>query len=385
MDMPASRRRSRLALRWLAFPFGLALAATLLAACGGGGGDDTITLYNGQHPQLTQALVDAFSKQTGITVRVRTDDGIVLADEILQEGSSSPADVYLTENSPELMVLSEHHLLAKLPASITGQIPARYNSPSGNWAGVALRVSALAYNSSLMSAAELPTTLLALAQPRWKGKLAVAPTDSDFVPLVGAVIAVYGTARARAWLAGLKANAVRSTRTTRRWSPRSTAGRRKSASSTSTTGTGSGSRSARATSTAGSTTSRIATSGSIENISGAAVLASSQHKTDAERFVSFLASAPAQRILAASDDYEYPARQGVAAESRSAAVAQVDPAVLSVVRLGDDQRPHCCSSSPASPEPRPAPVRAPMHDPGSESCEHVGVDDVGRLRSRHRR
>ena len=79
---------SRLALRWLAVPVGMALAASLLAACGGGGSDDAITLYNGQHPQLTQALVDAFEKQTGIHVRVRTDDGIVLADEILQEGST---------------------------------------------------------------------------------------------------------------------------------------------------------------------------------------------------------------------------------------------------------------------------------------------------------
>ena len=41
------------------------------------------------------------------------------------------ADVYLTENSPELMLLTEHHLLAKLPASITSQIPAQYDSPTG--------------------------------------------------------------------------------------------------------------------------------------------------------------------------------------------------------------------------------------------------------------
>ena len=332
-----SRRKSRLGLRWLAIPVGLALAASLLAACGGGGGDDAITLYNGQHPQLTQALVDAFSKQTGITVRVRTDDGIVLADELLQEGSSSPADVYLTENSPELMVLSEHHLLAKLPASVSGQIPARYNSPSGNWAGVALRVSALAYDPSLVSAAQLPTTLLALAQPKWKGKLAVAPTDSDFVPLVGAVTAVYGTARARAWLAGLKANAalyqddeavaaavdrgqadVGIVNQYYWYRLRLEVG-------------------------PGNIHSRLyyfpnRDVGSIQNISGAAVLASSQHKTDAEKFVSFLVSAQAQRILAASDDYEYPARQGVAANPALPPLSQVDPAVLGVVRLGDDQR-----------------------------------------------
>ena len=56
---------------------------------------------------------------------MRTNDGIVLADQILQEGSASPADVYLTENSPELMNLEEHGLLAKLPGAMLDQVPAR--------------------------------------------------------------------------------------------------------------------------------------------------------------------------------------------------------------------------------------------------------------------
>ena len=36
-----------------------AILASLLTGCGGSGGR-SITLYNGQHPQLTQVLVAAF-------------------------------------------------------------------------------------------------------------------------------------------------------------------------------------------------------------------------------------------------------------------------------------------------------------------------------------
>ena len=61
----------------------LGMTASLLVSCGGSGAN-TITVYNGQHSQLTEALVHAFEQQTGIDVRVRTDDGIVLADQILQ-------------------------------------------------------------------------------------------------------------------------------------------------------------------------------------------------------------------------------------------------------------------------------------------------------------
>jgi iron(III) transport system substrate-binding protein len=64
----------------------------------------------------------AFEKQTGISVQVRTNDGIVLADQLLQEGRSSPADVYLTENSPELSTLDQH---GRKAPRVDAQAPAR--------------------------------------------------------------------------------------------------------------------------------------------------------------------------------------------------------------------------------------------------------------------
>jgi iron(III) transport system substrate-binding protein len=329
-------------LRWLAISAGPLIAASLLAACGGasaanggGSGSTTITLYNGQHPQLTQAIVNAFEKQTGIHVKVRTDDGIVLADQILQEGSHSPADVYLTENSPELMLLTDRNLLAKLPASITGQIPAQYDSPTGNWAGISVRVSALAYDPSLVSPSGLPASILDLAKPQWKGKVAIAPTDSDFVPLVGAVIAKYGQPAALNWLRGLKANSTQD------------------ADIEAVVAAVNSGRDAvgiinqyywyrlRTELGTGKTHSKVyyfpdQNVGGLENISGAAVLASSAHKTAAEKFVSFLVSAQAEKILAAGDTYEYPVRPGVAANPALTPLSQVNPAILSVVSLGND-------------------------------------------------
>ncbi len=307
---------------------------SLLDACGGGD-VNTITLYNGQHPQLTQALVSAFERETGIRVQVRTDDGIVLADEILQEGSSSPADVYLTENSPELMLLTQHHLLAKLPTSITAQIPSGHNSPTRNWVGVALRVSALVYDPSRISASQLPPTVMDLAKPQWKDKVAIAPTDSDFVPLVGAVLATHGTTATKSWLAGLKANAALYQ----------------------------DDESVAAAVNRGQAAVGIINQyywyrlrlevgasgmhsklyffpnhdvGAIANISGAAVLASSGQRANAERFVEFLVSPTGQRILADSDDFEYPARPGVAPNPALPSLSEVNPAFLNVVKLGDD-------------------------------------------------
>jgi iron(III) transport system substrate-binding protein len=327
--------------QWLAISAGTLAAAALLTACSGASaadsgdsGSTTITLYNGQHPELTAALVSAFEKQTGIHVKVRSDDGIVLADQMLQEGSHSPADVYLTENSPEMMLLSDHHLLAPLPSSITSQVPSQYDSPTGDWVAISLRVSALAYSPSRLSASQLPASILDLAKPQWKGKVAFSPTDSDFVPLVGAVIAAYGQPAALNWLRGLKANGT----------------------------TYADIEAADAAVNHGQAAVGIINQyywyrlqlelgtdthsklyffpnrdvGGIENISGAAVVASSSHKSAAQQFVSFLVSEQGQRILASGDTFEYPARPGVAANKVLAPLSQVNPAVINVVKLGND-------------------------------------------------
>jgi iron(III) transport system substrate-binding protein len=316
------------------------MLAALLLGCGSlvagcGDSSNSITLYSGQHPQLTRAIANAFERQTGIHVRVRSNDGIVLADELLQEGASSRADVYLTENAPELTMLTEHRMLAGLPASIIDQVPGRYDSPTGNWVGVALRVSALAYDPSRVSAAQLPASILALADPRWRGRVAIAPTDSDFVPLVGAVIARYGATRARSWLAGLKDNAAlyQDIESVVAAVDRGQASvgvinqyywyrlRREQG--------------------AADTHSRLyyfpgGDIGAIENVSGAGMLASSHRKPAAEKFLAFLVSPTAQRIIAAGDDYEYPVRPGVPPNPALTPLSAVKPAEFSAVSLGND-------------------------------------------------
>jgi iron(III) transport system substrate-binding protein len=317
------------------------IAATIvglsLAGCGGGGSaDPSLVLYNGEHPQLTSELVQAFTRQTHIKVSVRTEDGIVLADQILQEGHSSPADVYLTENSPELMNLEAHGLLAKLPAGTRAQVPAREQSPAGDWVGIALRVSSLAYDPARVSSSQLPRSVLELGQPAWKGKIAVAPTDSDFPPVVGAVIATYGKSAAAKWLAGLKRNAQ----------------------------IYQDEEAVVAAVNRGDVAAGIVNQyywyrlrlelgqsgihsrlyyfpnhdpGSIENTAGAAVLASSKHRQEAQRLVQFLSSAAGQRILASSYDFEYPARPGIAANPALPPLGSISVAALNPAALGTDQ------------------------------------------------
>jgi iron(III) transport system substrate-binding protein len=330
-----TRGRGRRLLRAGSLVAVAVFCAALAGGCAGGSSSSSITLYNGQHTKLTSSLAAAFEKATGVKVQIRTSDSAVLADQIIQEGDVSPADVYISENSPELMELQRRGLLARLPQSILRQAPVD-SSPSGEWVGMALRVSSLVYDPARVAPSKLPASILDFAQPQWKGKVAIAPTDSDFPPLVGAVIATHGEAAARDWLAGLKRNAriyqdeeaivaavnrgdVRSGVINQYYWYRLQLELGKKAMS-----------SALYYFSADDV-------GAVVNISGAALLKSSKQRKNAERFISFLVGKAGQRIIAGSDDFEYPVRHDTAPNSALPPLASIGHTSLGVAALGNGE------------------------------------------------
>src|SRR6201999_3970983 len=126
----------------------------------------TLTLYSAQHEQTTSALVAAFTKATGIAVRVKSDDEDVLTAQLEQEGSRSPADLFYTENSNWLAQLDQRGLLAKANASALASVPHRDSATDGTWLGISARISVLVYNAAKLKASQLPSSVLGLADPR---------------------------------------------------------------------------------------------------------------------------------------------------------------------------------------------------------------------------
>jgi iron(III) transport system substrate-binding protein len=312
-------------------------AGWLLAGCGGAqGSGQSITLYSGQHEQTTQSLVSAFEKATGITVNVRSDDEDTLADEIVAEGSDSPADVVYTENSPALEYLQSRGLLAAVDASTLALTPARYSSPQGDWVGVSARVSVLIYDPSLISASRLPTSVLQLADPRYQGELALAPGETDFQPIVTSVARAEGTTAALSWLEGMKVNAG-----DHLYPDDETI-----ASEVNRGAVAFGVVNQyywyrmRAEIGASNTHSAIAyftpdDPGYVIDVSGAAVLRSSRHQAAAQRLLAFLVSAQGQEIIAHSTSFEYPIASGVTTAQPESPFEALRPDPVTVSELGD--------------------------------------------------
>jgi iron(III) transport system substrate-binding protein len=320
----------------------IALAMVIgLSACGGSGSSgsaNTITLYNGQHEQTTARLVAGFEKQTGIKVKVRSDDEDVLGNQILQEGSSSPADVFYTENTPVLEDLQEKGLLAPLSASTLAAVPSKYSSPQGDWVGVSARVSVLVYNTSLIKASELPNSILELAQPKWKGKLGFAPSETDFQPLVTAITKLDGVAAAEKWLKGLQANS--------KVYPDNETVVSQVNNGESTVGIINHYYWYRLRDEVGASAMHSALHyyaphdpGYLLNVSGAAVLRSSSRQAAAQKFVAFIVSKAGQEILAHSHSYEYPLGSGVQSAQPLKPFDELSPAPVTIGDLGNGSAP----------------------------------------------
>ncbi len=166
---------------------GIALAATAalgLAACGSGSSSPAgssaaangssageITVYNAQHESLTKEWIDAFTAETGIKVTVRQGDDTEMSNQIVQEGQASPADVFLTENSPAMTQVENAGLFADVDKATVDQVPAEFRPSTGKWTGIAARSTVLVYDKNKISARQAAEVHAGPGQPRVEGPL----------------------------------------------------------------------------------------------------------------------------------------------------------------------------------------------------------------------
>lgn len=317
-------------------------AVTALAACGGSdstpaaaggtGSTASLVIYNAQHENLVQPVVDAFTAATGTAVEMRSGDDSELSNQIVQEGEASPADVFLTENSPGMTLVDGAGLFAQLPAATRAQTPAQYSATDGNWVGFAARSTVLPYDTRALSADQLPSTILDLARPEWKGRFGISPAGADFQAIVSAVVQLEGEDVAATWLAGLKENA-----------------KVYQGNSTVMKAVNSGEIETgviyhyywyedRAEGGANSANVELkflgnGDPGAFLSVSGAGVLASSANADAAQQFVAFLTSAAGQQAIASSPALEYTIASGVPANPALPPLSGLTPPVVDPTAL----------------------------------------------------
>ncbi|MGW1072100.1 iron ABC transporter substrate-binding protein [Streptomyces sp. NPDC002537] len=293
----------------------------------------SITLYSGQHEQTVKALTADFTKRTGVKVSLRSGDEAELANQLLQEGSASPADVFYAENPPALTVLENKGLLAPVQAGTLKAVPAADSSPKGDWVGVSARTAAFLAGTGKPADSAAPASVLDLAKPEWKGRLGIAPSETDFAPVVTRVLKAKGADATKQWLQGLKANSK-------------VYGSNEDLSAAVNSGEVEGGvideyywyrlRDEKGAANTHSKLHYFAKSdpGALVDVSGAAALKGGKHQAAAQAFLAYLVGAPAQNVIADSESYEYPLVTGVRGKAELPALDSIGT-VADVAQLGD--------------------------------------------------
>ena len=328
-------RRVACATGLVAVMLGVAACGTSSTSTGadkGAGEKATLTLYNAQHEDLMALMVADFTKATRIKVNMRNGEDFELGNQLVQEGAVSPADVFVTENSPAMTLVDSKGLFAKVDDATLAQVPVQFAPTDKGWVGFAARSTVFAYNPGQLKAADLPASIMDLAQPQWKGKVGISAAGADFQAIVSAVLSIKGATATVAWLKGLKDNA-----------------RLYQGNGAVMKAVNAGEISSgviyhyywykdQAESGANSKNVKLLYFGNQDpgaflSISGAGVIKSSKHQAEAQQLVKYLNGAAGQKVLADSAALEYPIGNGAAANKALKPLGELSPPTVDLATL----------------------------------------------------
>jgi iron(III) transport system substrate-binding protein len=290
----------------------------LVGGCASGPDGDApqegaLQIYSAQHIEITEAVAAAFTEETGVPTQVRDGQDSSMGHMIVEEGDASPADVFLTENSPAMTTVERAGRLAAVDPTTLAQVRPGLAPSSGLWAPIAARSTVLIYNTTLIAEEELPSSIMELAEPAWDGRWGAAPGGADFQAIVAGMLAERGEPETRAWLEGLASGAEiyqNNIATMEAVSSgevpvgimyhyywfRDQAGDGRASADTALHFFGGGD------------------PGAFVSLSAGGVLATSDMPDEAQRFLAFVTSEAGQRVLVDSGAMEYAVGQGVASD-----------------------------------------------------------------------
>ena len=308
-------------------------AALTVAACGDD--DDALTIYSGRSDNLIGPLLEQFTSDTGIEVKVRYGGSAELAATILEEGGNSPADVFFAQDAGALGALAGKGRLQPLPDSLLEKVAPSFRATDRQWVGVSGRARVLIYNTDRIKESDLPASVFDFTDAVWRGRVAWAPQNGSFQAFVTALRLSQGESVARDWLEAMRENRTRAYVNNTAIVQAVVAGEIE-------VGLvnhyylypfleeqGSGFKARNYFFSNGDI-------GGLINVAGAGILDSAENVTNARRFIDYLLSPAAQRYFA-DETFEYPLVEGVPISPELPPLSTLRPPSLDLNQLSDLQ------------------------------------------------
>lgn len=205
-------------MRWRHRMLMVIVATLVIVGCGGQPAvgtdgvhhDKRLVIYSGRNEALLKPVVDAFrAKYPDIRVDIKSGKNSELAAAIIEERTRPQADVFISTDMLTHINLSKEGVFAAAPIAGSEGIPQKLKASDGSWTSITSRARVIMYNTTLVRAEDVPTSIFDLTDPKWQGKIAAAnATNGSMQAQVATMQALVGDTATAAWLAGLVANKV---------------------------------------------------------------------------------------------------------------------------------------------------------------------------------
>jgi iron(III) transport system substrate-binding protein len=193
-------------------------AVAELVGCRGSGqpadAERRVTVYVSTDRVFSEPVLREYEKRTGVRVNAVYDTeetkSTGLANRLIAERARPQADVFWSNEPVRTLVLKSRGVLAPYRSPAAEGIPPAVVDPEGYWTGFSARIRVIAYNTKLVTPEEAPRSIFDLADPRWRGQVAMAdPRFGSTSFHVAALYAMAGDEKMDDFFRRLKANGVR--------------------------------------------------------------------------------------------------------------------------------------------------------------------------------
>lgn len=195
------------------FTLGLLLTSSLLLGAAPvvhAEDDKLVHLYSARKEALIKPVLDKFTEQTGIEVKLITSKADALLKRLQTEGRNSPADVLLTTDAGRLHRAREAGVLQPIKSEVLNRaVPENYRDVDGYWYGLSLRARPIVYAKDRVKPGQL-STYEALAEPEMKGRVCIRSSNNIYnQSLVASMISTRGEDATEAWATDFVKNFAR--------------------------------------------------------------------------------------------------------------------------------------------------------------------------------
>lgn len=277
---------------------------------------EVVNLYTHRHYDTDKELYKAFTKQTGIEVKIVKAKANELIARLESEGKNSPADVFITADAGNLYIAKSKGLLQSIHSDyLEKAIPKHLRDRDNQWFALTKRARIIVYAKDRIKPEQL-STYEDLAQAKWKGKIMVRSSVNVYnQSLLASLIANDGEEKAEVWAKKIVENMAKPPKGNDRFQVKAIANGIGDIAIVNTYYLGIMTNSKvqdelEAAKKVGIFFPNQKDRGTHINISGAGITKSSKNKANAIKLLEFLLSPEAQSSFAKAN-YEYPILEGV--------------------------------------------------------------------------